>query len=161
MKTNDYPDHSLEQLLDRLEEKPDDKVGVTTLKGRAVSRSANNVHIAISGGIVAVPIKNIGRVSALSRSQPDAVRLEVRNPQDIQPLLRVRAQGGGTGFGSGGSGTFETARNGEVVGTDRHYTVLQGAGTIEYTDTDTTSGQGDADQCDDSEPGPAAIDDEI
>lgn len=158
MKNTRHRADSIQKLLKRLEKKQDDRVGITTLKGRAVSRSDKNVHLAIAGGIVAIPIANIETVFPLTDSEPTAVRIDVRNPEEIQPLLRVRP-GGGVSL-PGNEGTLETARNGEKVYTDRKHTVFLGAGTCEYTDTDTTSGlKSDADQCDDSESGPCSADD--
>src|SRR3984957_14927683 len=73
---------SIKDLLDRLKEKPDEQVGLTALRGRALSRSAHNLHLAISGGIVAVPIANIQEVTSLGKAQPDVVQLLIRNPQE-------------------------------------------------------------------------------
>jgi hypothetical protein len=160
----DHPDPVIRKLLDHLVERQDDRVGVTALSGRAVSRSATNVHLAVPGGIVAVPIANITGVFTLA-SQPDAVRIEVRNPQQIQPLLQVRPVGSGNGIGSGGGGTkgggtVEAARDGEIVFTDRTFKDYIGVGTCTYTDTDTVSGgQGQPDQCDDSVPDNCPADD--
>jgi hypothetical protein len=78
-------DQSVKKLLDRLEQREDDRVAITSLNGRALSRSSNNnLHLATAGGIVAVPIANIRQVIQLSDSDPVAVRLVVRNPQDIK-----------------------------------------------------------------------------
>jgi hypothetical protein len=154
-----HPNPSVQDLLGRLPEKTDDHVGVTTLMGRAVSRSANNVHVAIAGGIIAVPIANIETVARLAESQPDAVRIVVRNPQEIQPLLRVRPVGGGAPPPAGG-GMVEAARDGDKVFTDRTFKDYVGVGTCTYTDTDTISGgHGEPDQCDDCVPDNCPADD--
>lgn len=151
---------SVRQLLDGLEQKQDDQVGLTTLTGRAVSRSDSNIHLAVRGGIAAIPITNIGEVVFLSKSQPDAVRIAVRDPAAIQPLLKVKPNGGPSGGTPGGGGTVEEARDGEKVYTDRTYKAYQGVATCTYTDTDTISGgQGQPDQCDDSEPDGCPADD--
>jgi len=154
------PSPSVQGLLAGLEQKQDDQVGLSTLTGRAVSRSDSNIHLAVRGGIVAIPIANIDAVVSLSKSQPDAVRIAVRDPAVIKPLLKVMPVGGSGGGASGGGGTVEEARNGERVPTDRTYKVYQGVATCTYTDTDTISGgEGQPDQCDDSEPDSCPADD--
>jgi hypothetical protein len=159
MESSEFPP-SVQQLLRGLEQKHDDQVGLTTLTGRAVSRSDNNVHLAVRGGIAAIPITNIEDVVFLSKSQPDAVRIAVRDPAAIQSLLRVRS-GGAPGGGTSDDGETADARIGEKVYTDRTYLVYQGVATCTYTDTDTIStGDGNPDQCDDSEPDNCPADDE-
>jgi len=158
MKSSEIPP-SVQQFLSGLDQRQDDQVGLTTLTGRAVSRSDNNVHLAVRGGIAAIPIANIEEVVFLSRSQPDAVRIAVRDPGVIQSLLSVRS-GGAPGGGASDGGETEEARIGEKVYTDRKYKVYQGVGTCTYTDTDTIStGDGNPDQCDDSEPDNCPADD--
>jgi hypothetical protein len=100
-------DQSVKKFLDRLEQREDDQVAITSLSGRALSRSSNNnLHLATAGGIVAVPIANIKQVIQLSDSDPVAVRLGVRNPQDIKQLLGVRPA---KPFSVDGLGTTESA----------------------------------------------------
>jgi hypothetical protein len=140
---------SIKNLLDRLKEKPDEQVGLTALRGRALSRSVHNLHLAIGGGIVAVPIANIQEVTSLGKAQPDVVQLLIRNPQEIQPLLKVRPF---NPFGNiSGSGSVEAARDGEVVPGDREVSYPGvGVSTCISTDSDTTSGgNGTPDQTDD------------
>jgi hypothetical protein len=140
---------SIKNLLDRLEEKSDDQVGLTALRGRALSRSSHNLHLAIQGGIVAVPIENIQEVTSLSTAQPDLVQLLIRNPQKIQPLLKVRPFN--PFGGNGGGGSVEAARDGEVVPANREarYPGV-GVSTCMSTDSDTISGgNGETDACDD------------
>lgn len=144
------PESSIQTLLKDLEQKQDELVGVTTLCGRAVSRSTHNIHLAINDGIVAVPIENVERVIPLGNSQPNAIGLVVRNPQEIRPLLKVRPAGPFHGIGSAAGTTVEAARDGDTVLTDRTFKFLQGVGTCVGTDTDTISG-GAPDQCDDVE----------
>src|SRR5262249_26724968 len=83
------PDKTLQTLLDDLERKKDDEVAVITLTGRALSRSAKNLHVAVSTGIVAVPIANIQQMVTLAGSRPGIIRFVVRNPSDIRSLLGV------------------------------------------------------------------------
>jgi hypothetical protein len=157
MKSEQPSDPSIQQLLDHLEQKPDDQVVRTTLIGRALSRSANNVHIAISGGVVAVPISNIEKVTPLSASQPDAVRLVVRNPQEIQTLLRTRPSSGG---GKGGGGGTVEALDGDTVQTGNSFTFYVGVGTYTAYDTETvTGGDGGLDACDEAETSGGSPDD--
>src|SRR5262245_1109318 len=109
MKSTQHHDTSVKDLLGRLPEKPDDSVGPTILTGRALSRSADTVHLAIAGGIVGVPIANIETVVTLKGSQDiplNTVQIAVRNPQAIQSLLRVGAVLPG-GVSSGGGPTTE------------------------------------------------------
>jgi hypothetical protein len=163
MKSTD--DTSVKHLLDRLPEKPDDSVGPTILTGRALSRSADTVHLAIAGGIVGVPIANIETVVPLKGSQHvpmNTVQIAVRNPQAIQSLLRVGAVLPGGVHPSGGGPTVEQKLpDGFVVDTDRNIWVNHvGVGTCTHHDTDTiTGGQGEADQLDDYPPDECPADD--
>jgi hypothetical protein len=146
---------SIQKLLDSLEKKPDERVAIKALIGRALSRSDKNLHLAVSGGIVAVPIANIENIVSVTESQADVVRVIVRNPQEIRTLLRARLSqpaSGGVILGGVGMGNVETARDGDTVPGNRDYTVNLGVGTCNYTDTDTiTGGQGQPDACDGSE----------
>src|SRR4051794_1783683 len=90
MKSARRPDASIKRFLDGLEQKNDDEVAVTTLKGRALSRSATNVHLATTAGIIAVPIANIKEVVSLNDAHADLVRVVVKNPKDVRQLLGVR-----------------------------------------------------------------------
>jgi len=142
---------SVQELLGRLAEKSDDRVALKVLEGRALSRSAKSVHVAVSGGIVAVPIANIEEVVSTVASQPDMVRMVVRNPHEIEPLLRVRlTRPGGSGTGGASGGAIEQARDGDIVYTDRVTRLQMGAATYTTTDTDTiTGGDGQPDASDD------------
>jgi hypothetical protein len=147
---------SVQRLVDGLTHTDDDRVASTVLVGRAVSRSAENIHLAVSGGIVAIPIANIEDVAFISGSQPDSVRMVVRDPAAIQPLLRTNK--GGTA--PDGSRTPDDARNANTVLTDRTVTVYEGVATCTYTETDTITGlHGEPDNCDDSERGSCPADD--
>ena len=159
MESKQSSDPSIKQLLDRLEQKPDDQVVRTTLIGHALSRSANNVHLSISGGIVAVPISNIEKVTHLSASQPDAVRLVVRNPQAIQPLLRTRPSSSG-GKGGGGGGTVEALQDGDKFPTGNSHREYVGVGTYTSYDTETvTGGDGNLDASDEPDTSDVSADD--
>jgi hypothetical protein len=147
---------SVQKLLEGLEQKPEDRVGLTTLAGRVVSRSANNVHLAVRGGIVAIPIANLETVVFLSDSQPYAVRVTVRSPAAIRPLLRV-VPGGILGEGTIG-GVATVAREGETFPSDRTWKDYIGVGTCTHTDTDTITG-GQLDATDDDEVNDCPADD--
>jgi hypothetical protein len=144
---------SIEKFLDGLKQKNDDDVAVTTLKGRALSRSGANVHLATTAGIVAVPIANIKEVVSLSDAHADLVRVVVKNPKDIRQLLGVRPAGplGVGGPGGGGATTIDDMEDGDTENTERNpVTEYQGVWTGTTYDTDTyTGGQGELDATDD------------
>jgi hypothetical protein len=143
---------SMKSLLDRLDEKPDEQVGLTGLYGRALSRSAQNLHLAISDGIVAVPIANIQEVTLLG-GQPDMVHLLIRNPRQIQPLLKVRPFN--PYDGDFGSGSVDVASEAQTQYGDNELGPYNGVGVSTCTsyDTATLSGvDGAPDATDDVEP---------
>jgi hypothetical protein len=163
MKPTSDPDVPIQNLLDRLKQKPDDQVAVTTLMGRALSRSADKVHLAFGGGLVAIPVANIQRVISVSSSHPDVVRLVVRNPEDIQSLLEVTPVAvPPTGrFGqvkedvdddddNGDNGDDAEGGYTDTIPTDRNSITGYGVGvsTCTWSDTDTITG-GEADAVDD------------
>ncbi len=161
MENTDHHDISVKDLLGRLEEKPDNSVGPTILTGRALSRSADTVHLAIAGGIVGVPIANIVAVLPVAgyKVPPNAVQIAIRNPQEIRSLLSVGAV---LASGSGGATAEEKLPDGFVV--DNGTFVAEGVGvsTCVYTNTDTVSGgQGELDQSDDCNATSCSADDEI
>ena len=160
MKTGHHPDASVQKLLSGLAQKNDDEVAVVTLKGRALSRSTTNVHVATTAGIVAIPIANIEKVVSLSDKQADLVRIVVRNPKDIRQLLGVRPLGPVGGGGSTGGGVI-AMEDGEILPTDRNpERLMVGVGTYTETDTDTiTGGQGNPDATDDRQTGDGRADD--
>ena len=90
MKNALRPSAPIKKFLEGLKQKDDDEIAVTTLKGRALSRSAKNVHLATGVGIVAVPIANIKEVVSLSDAHADLVRVVVKNPKELRQLLGVR-----------------------------------------------------------------------
>jgi hypothetical protein len=160
MKSDYRPTVPVKTLLDGLPKKADGDVAVVALKGRALSRSETNVHIATAGGIVAVPIANIKEVVSLSDEQADLVRVVVTNPKDIRQLLGVRPAWPGSGGGSTGGSTM-AMEDGETLPTDRNPERTDvGVGTFTTTDTDTiTGGQGNPDATDDREANGGQADD--
>lgn len=142
----------IEKFLDGLEQKSDDQVAVTTLKGRALSRSGTDVHLATVAGIVAVPISNIKEVVSLSDARADLVRVVVQNPKNIRQLLGVRpALPLGLRGPGGGADTIADIEDGDTENTVRNPdTEYTGAWTATTYDTDTyTGGQGELDATDD------------
>lgn len=163
MKSTEHHSTSEKDLLGRLPKKSDNSVGPTVLTGRALSRSADTVHLAIAGGIVGVPIANIQAVAPVtgSRAPPNAVQIAVKNPQEIRSILRVGAVLA-SGVISGSVTAEDKLPDGFVVDTDRTW-VDQGVGvsTCTYHDTDTVSGgQGKTDQLDDCPADECTADDE-
>lgn len=154
---------SVEKFLDGLEQRKDDQVAVTTLEGRALSRSGTNVHLATVAGIVAVPIANIKEVVSLSDAHADLVRVVVQNPKDIRQLLGVRPAFplGLRGPGGGGA-TIEDMEDGDTENTnDNELTEYQGVATVTTWDTATyTGGQGNLDATDDRTDPVSRADDE-
>jgi hypothetical protein len=152
-------DKLLQKLLAGLAQKQDNTVAFITLSGRALSRSAKNIHVAVSSGIVAVPIANIQKAVSIPGSQPGIVRLVVNNPHQIQSLLGVRP----ANPGGGGNQTAEAAQDGETVQGDLLVKGAWGVGvsTCDLYSSDTvTGGDGNADACDDTETDDCHADDE-
>jgi hypothetical protein len=152
-------DNTLKKLLDGLAKKQDSQVAFITLSGRALSRSAKNIHVAVSSGIVAVPIANIQKVVSVPGSQPGIVRLVVNNPHQIQSLLGVRP----ANPGDGSNPTADKAEDGEIVQGDLLVKGVWGVGvsTCDLYSSDTvTGGEGNADTCDDTETDDCHADDE-
>jgi hypothetical protein len=161
MKNALRPSAPIKKFLEGLKQKDDDEIAVTTLKGRALSRSAKNVHLATGVGIVAVPIANIKEVVSLSDAHADLVRVVVKNPKELRQLLGVRPAWP-TGSGGSGGGVVAMMEDGETIPTDRYpETTYVGVGTYITTDTDTiTGGQGNPDATDDREANGGGADDE-
>ncbi len=155
-------DSTLKKLLAGLPQKQDNQVAVITVSGRALSRSAKNIHIAVPSGIVAVPIANIEKAVSVPGSQPGIVRLVVHNPHQIQSLLGVRPANPANP-GDGSSTTADMAEDGETVRGDLLLEGVWGVGveTCNLYSSDTVSGgEGNADACDDTEPDDCKADDE-
>jgi hypothetical protein len=127
---NDDPKQRLAELLERLQTEP--TPAKATLEGRATGRTADTLELAISTGIVAIPLDEIESVSFLDASDKNLVSIEVRdsskvihrqptissNPLDVRPHLPIGGGGGGGtisrwgGLFSGGS--LDTATNGYI-----------------------------------------------
>jgi hypothetical protein len=134
MGTTPNSQTSIKSLLDRLDEKPDEQVGLTGLRGRALSRSAQNLHLATKGGIVAVPIENIEEVTLLGDQPDNMVHLLVRNPRQIQPLLKAQPF-----IPYGGSRSVEAASEAQTVYGDNEFGPYNGVGVSTCTSFDTAT----------------------
>lgn len=149
MGTTPTSQTSIKTLLEGLDEKPDEQVGLTGLRGRALSRSAQNLHLATRGGIVAVPIENIEEVTLLGDQPDNMVHLLVRNPRQIQPLLKAKPF---IPYGNAGRRSVEAASEAETIYGDNEFGPYSGVGVSTCTsfDTATLSGvDGGADATDD------------
>lgn len=77
----------LARLLDRLERKAEEGFARVHLRGRAVSKSADNLHLSVPMGIVAIPLADIERVDPISGDDSTLVGVTVRNGDRIKPLV--------------------------------------------------------------------------
>ena len=50
-----------------------------TYEGKAVSRDADNLHLAVSSGVIAIPLADIGEVKALSGQGNNIVSVSVKS----------------------------------------------------------------------------------
>jgi hypothetical protein len=98
-------DAALEELFARIDEVRDDDVVRKTLQGRALSRSKDNLHLAVRTGIVAIPLSSIERVTPIPAARPDIVRVVVKNPTAVQTLYQAAP-----------SGAASRPERGEVIG---------------------------------------------
>jgi hypothetical protein len=130
-------DTTLDELFRRIEEKRDDDVARTTLQGRALSRSEDNLHLAVRTGVLAIPLSNIERVIPVPASRPDIVRVVVKDPTAVRILYQAPPR------------TRLSARQG-VRGEEIGTVFGPGVSTCTYYDTPTVTGD-EADQCDDED----------
>jgi hypothetical protein len=110
---------SLEKLLSKLPSA--EKSGShLTYEGKAVSRDKDNLHLAISSGVIAIPLADIGEVKELSGQSADIVSVSVKSGDRIKHVRHASARigggifGGGI-FGGGVFGNFGTPSNGHYV----------------------------------------------
>jgi len=95
----------LDELLARL---PADKSQESlTYEGRAVSRDKENLHLAVSSGVIAIPLADIGGVKPLSGQSNDIVSVTLKSADRVRQIRSAGAMGrrGGLG-GFGGFGGF-------------------------------------------------------
>ena len=81
----------LAQLLNRLETKAEEGFARAHFRGRAVSKSADNLHLSVPMGIVAIPLGEIERISPISDNDPTLVAVTVRNGDRVKSLLTVHS----------------------------------------------------------------------
>jgi hypothetical protein len=79
----------VEELLTKLEKKPDDVASSVSLVGRACSRSEENLHLAIATGIVAIPISNIDDITTVLPNDPFTVAVKFRRADEVKFLRRM------------------------------------------------------------------------
>lgn len=134
---------SLSDLIQKLPTVDDDEVAIQVIEGRALSKSASSLHLALSTGLVAVPLDSIMRVVSIPGTK-DIVRLVVRRPDGIQHLLRVAPRSSSRQ----GPGTGVAANRGEPIGSG-----IPGPGvsTCDYYDTPTVTGEEGNDASDDQD----------
>lgn len=78
------------ELLEKLQVRPD--AAKITLQGRATSRSETSLHLAVSTGIVAIPLGEIEDVTPLRpTSDPTMVSVLVRDNTKVRHLLKVQS----------------------------------------------------------------------
>lgn len=110
----------LEQLLSRVPS-ADKSTPSLTYEGKAVSRDANNLHLAVSSGVIAIPLADIGEVKLLSGHSNDIVSVRVNNADSIKQIRHASpmlSRGGFGGiFGHGGifGNSSDTFSNGRYI----------------------------------------------
>jgi hypothetical protein len=117
----------------------DDDVAVRVFIGRALSKSATSLHLAVRTGIIAVPLKSIARVLPV-RGVKNMVRIVVRNPAGVRPLLDVKP------VSSASESSDDKPRRGEFIGT-----TLEGVATCSSYDTPTVTSEEGDDASDDTD----------
>jgi hypothetical protein len=91
----------LDDLLSRLEDVDESRLLRATFRGRAVSRNEKNLHLAVSTGLISIPIEDIERVSVSDRD-PAIVQVRVGSTARIRALRSRFGQGMHLGGGSFG-----------------------------------------------------------
>lgn|SRR5262245_14244488 len=110
----------LEELLSKLpsvEKSPHPLV----YEGKAVSRDNENLHLAVSSGVMAIPLADIGEVKGVSGQSNDIVSVTVRSTDRVKQIRQaspMARQVGGLGgiFGGGVFGnSSSTFSNGHYL----------------------------------------------
>lgn len=97
----------LDELLSRL---PSATETPQTFEGRAVGRDKDHLHLAISSGVIAIPVAEIEKVTFLDGQPNDIVSVHVRHAdriKQIRHVSRMLRNIGVGGSGLGGGGVFE------------------------------------------------------
>jgi len=91
----------LEKLLSRLPSVEKARQFLT-YEGKAVSRDKSHLHLAITSGVIAIPLADIEEVKALSGQSSDIVSVSVTSMDRIKHIRHVSPMfrgGWGHGFG--------------------------------------------------------------
>ena len=110
----------LDKLLSRLESAPKSQQSLT-YEGKAVSRDKDNLHLAVSSGVIAIPLGDIGEVKAVAGQSNDIVSVSVKSADRIKQIRYASPmfRRGGLGGAFGGGGIFgnagDTFSNGRYV----------------------------------------------
>lgn len=111
---------TLKELLAKLP--PVDKAPqALTYEGKAVSRDKDSLHLAVSSGVIAIPLADIAEVKGLSGQSSDIVSVTVKSMDRIKQIRHASPMFRRGGFGGifGGGGVFgnssDTFSNGRYV----------------------------------------------
>ena len=125
----------LEQLLAKLPT-ADKSSPSLTYEGKAISRDANHLHLAVSSGVIAIPIADIGEFKALSGESDNIVSVSVNKADGIQQIRHVSPMlnvGGVGGIDGGLGGVF--GNSGETYSLGRYRdSVTASGGRADATD---------------------------
>jgi len=127
-----HPNPSLAELLQRLEDRATEGLARVRLDGHAVSKSADSLHLAISSGLVAIPLSEVEDVFPIfGAPSPEWVSVVVRSADRIQYLRRIEES--------------EESQADDIDGS-----VARGVVTVFCVDTATITGREGADATDDA-----------
>jgi hypothetical protein len=111
----------LEKLLSKLPPVAKSEQSLT-YEGKAVSRDKANLHLAISSGVIAIPLADIAEVKALSEQSNNIVSVRVKSVDGIKQIRHASPmfrRGFGGSFGGGFGGVFgnssDTFSNGRYI----------------------------------------------
>ena len=109
----------LDDLLSRLQSLETTSQSLS-YEGKAVSRDKNNLHLAISSGVVAIPLADIVEVKAVSGQSSEIVSVTVKQVEGIKQIRQAspmfRRGGFGGVFGGGIFGNSgDTMTNGRYI----------------------------------------------
>ena len=138
-------DKTLEELLNKLEARAEDGFARVVFVGRALSKSKENLHLAVATGVLSIPISEIESISPISDipQNADHVYVGVKNADRVKHLFRAEQlkDTPGQKFTTGSRFKDSSGRGGQ-----EQWPWLRGGGR----DTFTPSGDPPAlDSCDD------------
>jgi hypothetical protein len=79
----------LSDLIKRLETRADEGLARLTFAGRVLSKSKEDLHLAVKSGILAIPFSEIEEVAPRVSADPALVWVAVRNADRVRHLLRA------------------------------------------------------------------------